>query len=79
MSRPIRCFSCGKVLGNKYERFDTYKNKELAFKNLGIQRYCCKSVLLTSIDTQELFQGYENFPESITLKLEHALSIHDAR
>ena len=32
MSIPIRCFTCGKVLGNKHERFLLYNDKEKAFK-----------------------------------------------
>ena len=79
MSRPIRCFTCNKVLGNKYERFDKYKDKVKAFSELGIERYCCKNVLLTSIDTQDLFSGFENFPNSIELKTEKAKIIHHAR
>jgi DNA-directed RNA polymerase subunit N len=79
MSRPIRCFTCSKVLGNKYEKFDKYKDKTKAFLELGIERYCCKTMLLTSIDTQVLFEGYENFPPSITLKTEKAKIIHNAR
>lgn len=76
---PIRCFSCGKVLGNKAEHFKKYEDKEQAFKDLNITRYCCKTILMTYIDTQDLYTGYEEFPESIILKLQSALSIHDAR
>lgn len=75
MSRPIRCFTCSKVLGNKYEKFDTYENKELAYKDLGIERYCCKRMLLTSIDTQEYFKHYilENLPKHVQYKTEQTL------
>ena len=76
---PIRCFSCGKVLANKYEKFITYEDKEQAYKDLGIERYCCKTILLTSIDTHDLLSGYEHFPDSITLKTESARSIHNGR
>ena len=62
---PIRCFTCGKVLGNKYEKFNTYNDKEKAYKELGIQRYCCKTILLTSIDTSEFMQDYTNFPKYV--------------
>lgn len=79
MSIPIRCFSCGKVLGNKYEIFNSYKDKQQAFIDLKIERYCCKNILLTSIDTEDLLSGYDKFPESITLKEEKAVSIHLAR
>tara|TARA_Y100001972_G_scaffold113902_1_gene149063 strand:- start:1511 stop:1747 length:237 start_codon:yes stop_codon:yes gene_type:complete len=76
---PIRCFTCGKVLGNKYERFNTYKDKEQAYKDLGIQRYCCKTVMLTSIDTSEFMQDYTQFPECITLKNTYCERIFDGR
>tara|TARA_Y100000592_G_C5447414_1_gene306784 strand:+ start:1382 stop:1618 length:237 start_codon:yes stop_codon:yes gene_type:complete len=76
---PIRCFTCGKVLGNKYERFNIYKDKEQAYKDLGIQRYCCKTILLTSIDTSEFMQDYTQFPECITLKNTYCERIFDGR
>ena len=75
MSRPIRCFTCSKVLGNKYEKFDKYDDKKLAFKELGIERYCCMRMLLTSIDTYELFTDYtlENIPKQIICKEEQTI------
>ena len=79
MSLPIRCFTCGKVLGNKYEKFENYKNKEKAFIDLGVTRFCCRNILISSIDTYELFTGYDNFPNSVELKSEKADIIHSAR
>lgn len=76
---PIRCFTCGKVLGNKYEKFRRYKNKEKAYTELGIHRYCCKNILLTSINTEEFMQDYTEFPSCVTLKTEYAPRIFDAR
>ena len=75
MSRPIRCFTCSKVLGNKYERFDEYEDKKQAYKDLGIERYCCKRMLLTSIDTYDIFKDYtdEHLSKYITYKKEHTL------
>lgn len=79
MSCPIRCFTCGKVLGNKYEKFIEYEDSVKAFNELGITRYCCKRILLTTIDTEELLKEYDNFPSSVTLKKEKAFIIHNAR
>ena len=79
MSIPIRCFTCGKVLGNKHEHFLKYTDKEKAFKDLHITRYCCKNILLTTIDTESLFQNYTKFPDNIQLKQEHAIRIYNAR
>jgi len=82
MSRPIRCFTCSKVLGNKYEKFDKYDDKKLAFKELGIERYCCMRMLLTSIDTYDFFKNYtlDNIPKYITCKNEQTTDrIYNAR
>tara|TARA_A100001015_G_C14567223_1_gene547671 strand:+ start:53 stop:292 length:240 start_codon:yes stop_codon:yes gene_type:complete len=79
MSKPIRCFTCGKVLGNKYEKYEKYIDKEQAYIDLGITRYCCKNILMTSIDTYDLFTGYQTFPNTITLKTEKVNIIHNGR
>ena len=76
---PIRCFTCGKVLGNKYEKFNNYKDKEQAYKELGIQRYCCKTILLTSIDTSEFMQDYTSFPTCVKIKETYCERIYDGR
>lgn len=59
---PIRCFSCGNLIANKYEKYlellkNTDKKKsELEdnqiqiFKKLKLKRYCCRRMLLTNVD-----------------------------
>ena len=51
---PIRCFTCGKVIGHLYEEFETrVKNGEDPGKvldDLGLERYCCRRMLLTHVD-----------------------------
>ncbi len=51
---PVRCFTCGKVIGNVY---DVYKNRvengegpEEVMDDLGIERYCCRRMLLSHKD-----------------------------
>lgn len=55
--RPIRCFSCGKLLGDKYEQFDTKvkqgEDPKKVLDDLGLKRYCCRSAILSSIDVME--------------------------
>lgn len=63
--KPIRCFSCGKVLGNKWEVIDFLLTKEKMslrniFEKIGISRYCCKKVIMTAIDCYELQQYPDN-------------------
>jgi DNA-directed RNA polymerase subunit N len=55
--RPIRCFSCGKLLGDKYEQFEERVKKgepaEKVLDDLGVKKYCCRAAILTSIDVME--------------------------
>ncbi len=51
---PIRCFTCGKVIANRWE---LYKNlvqegmsEEEALNSLGLTKYCCRRMLLCHID-----------------------------
>ncbi len=54
MMIPVRCFSCGKVVGEYYEEFEKRTSKgepaEKIFKDLGIERYCCRRMLLSHVD-----------------------------
>ncbi len=49
---PVRCFSCGKVIGSKWEPYHDMITRGIsekeALNNLGLKRYCCKRMLLTS-------------------------------
>lgn len=51
---PVRCFTCGKVIGNVY---DVYKNRVdqgehpgEVLDDLGIERYCCRRMFLSHKD-----------------------------
>jgi DNA-directed RNA polymerase subunit N len=54
---PVRCFTCGKVVGSLYEEYkkrvergETPKN---ALDALGLQRYCCRKMILTHVELIE--------------------------
>lgn len=51
---PVRCWSCGKPIAQFWEEFKQRSEKgELAqkiFDDLGIQRYCCRAILLGHVD-----------------------------
>jgi len=55
--RPIRCFTCGKLLGDKFEEFDKRvkegQDPKQVLDDLGLKRYCCRTVMLTSIDATD--------------------------
>ncbi|MFH0832890.1 MAG: DNA-directed RNA polymerase subunit N [Candidatus Aenigmatarchaeota archaeon] len=51
---PVRCISCGKPVGGLWEKFkDRIANGEEPAKvldELGISKYCCRSLFLTHVD-----------------------------
>jgi len=51
---PVRCFSCNKIIGNKWEKYNSLlKDGETstgAFEELNITRYCCKRMFLGHVD-----------------------------
>jgi len=55
MIYPIRCFSCGKLVGDKFEEFwrrVKEKNEDAAYvlDSLGFDRICCRRMLLSSLE-----------------------------
>lgn len=61
---PVRCLTCGKLIADK---FDDYQNRLAAkedpskiLDSLGFERYCCRRMLLTSVETiQQVIPFYE--------------------
>lgn len=54
---PVRCYSCGKVVGNLYEAYKVLLENDYtegeALDALGLDRYCCRRMILTHIDLIE--------------------------
>ncbi len=51
---PVRCFTCGKPVGHLWEeykdRLERGENGKKALDELGLERYCCRSVFLGQVD-----------------------------
>ena len=52
---PIRCFTCGAMIANKWKEYcrlvqEEGKSPAEALEELKINRYCCRRMLLTHID-----------------------------
>jgi len=51
---PVRCFTCGKVVGHLYEEFkrrvDSGEDPERVLDELGLKRYCCRQLFLGHVD-----------------------------
>lgn len=51
---PIRCFSCGTLVANKYkpylELIEKGEPAEEAFKKLELERFCCQRMIVSHVD-----------------------------
>ena len=61
---PVRCFTCGNLVADKFEEYQNkVKSGEEPAKildSLGIERYCCRRMLLTTVETiQQVLPFYE--------------------
>jgi len=75
---PVRCFSCGFLVGDKWEDFaKRVKEGEAAGKvldDLGVKRYCCRRMLLSHVEIiDEILKFYE---EASKRKLAKAAQWH---
>jgi DNA-directed RNA polymerase subunit N len=62
---PVRCFTCGNLIADKFDEYQTKlkigENPEKVLNNLGINRYCCRRMLLTTVETiQQVIPFYES-------------------
>ncbi len=60
MLMPIRCFTCGAVVADKWEEYDKRVNKNnedpgKVLDDLGVKRYCCRRMFLSNNDLLEEF------------------------
>ncbi|MEW6529148.1 MAG: DNA-directed RNA polymerase subunit N [Candidatus Micrarchaeota archaeon] len=60
MEFPIRCFTCGAVIGDMY---DEYKNllsqgAEKALNKLGVNRYCCRRMFISHVEMKDIITKY---------------------
>jgi len=71
---PVRCFTCGKIIADVFEeykkRYEEYKKivesgetpKETPkqiLDDLGLDKYCCRRMILTHVDLLEDCSPYE--------------------
>jgi len=53
---PIRCMTCGKPVAHLWEKFKQEtkrRNAKDVLDELGLDRYCCRSLFLTHVDLIE--------------------------
>ncbi|MDD1764475.1 MAG: DNA-directed RNA polymerase subunit N [Candidatus Methanomethyliaceae archaeon] len=51
---PVRCFTCGKVVADKWEEFNKEvskgENPAKVLDSMGIKRYCCRRMFLSHVE-----------------------------
>ena len=62
---PVRCFTCGNLIADKYDSYQTKlkigEDPEKILNELKINRYCCRRMLLTTVETiQQVIPFYES-------------------
>ncbi|AFZ79100.1 DNA-directed RNA polymerase II, subunit N/8 kDa, putative [Theileria equi strain WA] len=59
---PVRCFTCGKVIGHLWEKWLEMLKENVpegqALDDLGLTRYCCRRMILTHVDLIEKLLVY---------------------
>lgn len=72
---PVRCFTCGNLIADKYDNYQTKlkigEDPEKILNELKINRYCCRRMLVT---TAETIQQVIPFYESINKRKQEVLS-----
>ena len=63
MMMPVRCFSCGAVVADKWEEYDKRVNKDhepadKVLDGMGVKRYCCRRMFISNV---ELIDGFMQF------------------
>ena len=61
---PVRCFSCGGLVGDKWEEFAKRvkegEDSGRVLDSLGVERYCCRLMLLSHVEViDEILKFYE--------------------
>ncbi|BCU67458.1 DNA-directed RNA polymerase subunit N [Sulfolobales archaeon HS-7] len=51
---PVRCFTCGSLVADKWEEFkrriEMGEQPEKVLDELGVERYCCRRMLMSHVD-----------------------------
>lgn len=60
---PIRCFTCGQVIADKYEDYCKKtaegQNPAKVLNELGVERYCCRRMFISHVEVSEKIIKYD--------------------
>jgi len=59
---PVRCFTCGNLVGDKFNEFQARvksgEEPKKVLDSLGLKRYCCRRMLISSMDVIDQLMPY---------------------
>ncbi|MDH5404896.1 MAG: DNA-directed RNA polymerase subunit N [Candidatus Heimdallarchaeota archaeon] len=59
---PVRCFSCGTVVADRFESFENRvkegENPQIVLDNLGLFKYCCRRMLISQVNLIDIILPY---------------------
>ena len=61
---PVRCFTCGTVIGGHWEEFkkrtrEGDEDPEQVLDDLGVERHCCRRMLVSHKDLVDVVAPYQ--------------------
>jgi DNA-directed RNA polymerase subunit N len=61
---PVRCFTCGKLIGDRWEEFakrvEDGESPKDVLDDMGLKRYCCRRMLLSHVEViDEIIKFFE--------------------
>jgi DNA-directed RNA polymerase subunit N len=63
MMVPVRCFTCGTVVGEHWEEFKARtadgEDPERVLDDLGLERHCCRRMLVSHKDLVDIVAPYQ--------------------
>ena len=63
MMIPVRCFTCGNVIGEHYEEFDersqSGEDPGAVLDDLGVTRHCCRRMMVSHTDLVDVVAPYQ--------------------
>ena len=63
MMVPVRCFTCGNVVGEYWEeysdRVEDGENPKEVLDDLGVERHCCRRMLVSHEDLVDVVAPYQ--------------------
>ncbi|WRT66902.1 DNA-directed RNA polymerase I, II, and III subunit rpabc5 [Kwoniella shivajii] len=76
---PVRCFSCGKVIGNLWDSYlellAAGVDEGDALDRLQLKRYCCRRMVLTHVDLIEKLLMYNRSSFSLSLLIPRRMGL----